>query len=72
MLRARTWPTGIYEPPPARFEPGERLQINEGPLRGWEVIFEREMTGPERVAVLLADVSLSARVILRSETLWRD
>jgi transcriptional antiterminator RfaH len=70
LLQARTWPTGVFEPPPIRFQPGERLQINEGPLRGVEVIFEREMSGPHRVAVLLADVCFSARVILHSEALW--
>ena len=71
ILKRRTWPTGVYQPPPIRFEPGERLQINVGPLRGVEVIFEREMTGSQRVAVLLADVCLAARVILPSEALWR-
>ena len=70
-LQARTWPTGVYEPPPIRFNPGERLRIEHGPLRGLEVIFERELTGPERVAVLLAEVRLAARVILGSEALSR-
>jgi hypothetical protein len=70
-LQARTWPTGVYEPPPIRFNPGERLEINEGPLRGLAVVFEREMNGPERVAVLLAEVCLAARVILGSEALSR-
>jgi transcriptional antiterminator RfaH len=70
-LQARTWPTGVYEPPPIRFDPGERLRIDHGPLRGLEVIFEREMDGPERVAVLLAEVRLAARVILGSEALSR-
>jgi transcriptional antiterminator RfaH len=56
-------------PPPVRFQAGERLQINEGPLRGLEVVFEREMNGPERVAVLLAEVQLAARIILESAAL---
>jgi len=71
ILQQRTWPTGVYNPPPIRFQPGERLQINAGPLRGVEVIFECEMSGPQRVAVLLADVCLAARVILPSEALCR-
>jgi transcriptional antiterminator RfaH len=70
-LQARTWPTGVYEPPPIRFNPGERLRIDHGPLRGLQVIFEREMDGPERVAVLLSEVRLAARVILGSEALSR-
>jgi transcriptional antiterminator RfaH len=70
-LRMRTEPLGFYEPPPVRFRAGERLEINEGPLRGLAVVFEREMKGPERVAVLLAEVCLAARVILGSEALSR-
>jgi transcription antitermination factor NusG len=68
-IRTRIGPHGVYEPPPVRFHAGEHLQINEGPLRGLEVIFEREMNGPERVAVLLAEVQLAARVILESNAL---
>lgn len=68
-LRWRTWPNGVCELPPVSFQPGERLQISDGPLRGLEVIFEREMNGPERVAVLLAEVKLAARIILRAEAL---
>jgi transcriptional antiterminator RfaH len=68
-IRDRIGPKGVYEPPPARFQTGERLQINEGPLRGLEVVFEREMNGPERVAVLLTEVQLAARIILESAAL---
>jgi len=68
-IRNRIGPQGVYEPPPVRFQAGERLQINEGPLRGIEVVFEREMNGPDRVAVLLAEVQLAARIILESNVL---
>ncbi|MET0153820.1 MAG: transcription termination/antitermination NusG family protein [Candidatus Binatia bacterium] len=68
-IRTRVGPRGVFEPPPARFHPGDRLQINAGPLRGLEVVFEREINGRERVAVLLAEVQLAARVILESTAL---
>jgi len=68
-IRSRIGSQGVFEPPPVRFQAGERLQINDGPLRGLEVVFEREMNGPERVAVLLAEVELAARVILESNVL---
>jgi len=68
-IRTRIGPQGVYQPPPVRFQAGDRLQINDGPLRGLEVVFEREMNGPERVAVLLAEVELAARVILESNVL---
>jgi transcriptional antiterminator RfaH len=68
-IRDRIGPEGVYQPPPVRFQAGERLQINDGLLRGIEVIFEREMNGPERVAVLLSEVQLAARIILESNVL---
>ena len=71
-IRNRIGPEGVYQPPPIRFQAGERLQINEGPLRGLEVVFEREMNGPERVAVLLAEVQLAARIILESAVLSKS
>src|SRR5262245_45739503 len=70
-IRSRIGPEGVYSPPPARFQAGQRLQINDGPLRGLDVVFEREMNGPERVAVLLAEVQLAARIILESNVLSR-
>ena len=70
-IRNRIGPEGVYHPPPVRFHAGDRLQINEGPLRGLEVVFEREMNGPERVAVLLSEVQLTARIILESDVLSR-
>jgi transcription antitermination factor NusG len=63
-LRARVGPSDIYNPPPRRFAPGEYLRISDGPLRGLSVVFERELTGTERAAVLLAEVRWSARVVL--------
>jgi transcriptional antiterminator RfaH len=68
-LRARVGPSGIYDPPPRSFARGERLRIEDGPLRGVEVIFESELSGTERVAVLLADVRWSARVVLPQSAL---
>jgi transcriptional antiterminator RfaH len=68
-LRERIGPTGVFVPEKRHFAPGARLRIEEGPLRGLEVIFERELSGAERVAVLLAEMTLPARVILRSDML---
>ncbi len=68
-IRSRIGPQGVYERPPVRFQAGDRLHINEGPLRGLEVVFEREMKGSERVAVLLAEVQLAARIIVESSVL---
>jgi transcriptional antiterminator RfaH len=68
-LQHRTGPSGVYCPPPPYLAPGARLRIDEGPLRGMDVIFEKELSGPERVAVLLAEVNLNARVVLSRHSL---
>lgn len=36
-----------------RFNQGEQLTIVEGPLAGWEAVFDRRISGHERVRVLL-------------------
>lgn len=68
-LRERCGSSGVYERPSCSPRPGARLRIEEGPLRGFEVIFERELSGLERVAVLLAEVNLSARIVLSGHAL---
>jgi len=68
-LQDRTGPTGVYHRPLPHLAPGARMRIEEGPLRGMDVIFEQELSGPERVAVLLAEVNLHARVVLSRHAL---
>lgn len=70
-IRDRVGPTSVFVPPPRHFAPGEPLTITSGPLGGLSVIFERELSGAERVAVLLAEVALPARVVLSAEVLAR-
>jgi transcriptional antiterminator RfaH len=64
LIRTRIGPSGIFEPAPRRFTPGERLRIQDGPLRDLEVIFERELSASGRVAVLLSHLELAARVVI--------
>jgi len=39
------------------FKPGERVRIVAGPLAGYEAIFDAQLSGEERVQVLLAFLS---------------
>lgn len=55
---------GYVIPKPTPFKAGQLLRIEEGPLRGLEAIFEGELTGQERIAILLKAVSYQARVII--------
>jgi transcriptional antiterminator RfaH len=48
------------------FVPGERVIVTSGPFRQFEGIFERRLTGPERVAVLLSVMGGERRVVLPS------
>jgi transcription elongation factor/antiterminator RfaH len=59
----------MIEPPPLR--PGDAVVVEEGPLRGFVGIFERQMKGSERVVVLLNTIKFQARVILEREELRR-
>jgi len=46
------------------FTPGQIVRIQEGPLRGFEAVFEREMSDQQRVALLLQMLSYQARVVV--------
>ncbi len=44
--------------------PGDRVQIEAGPLSGLKGIFEQEMSDHERVVILLATIQYHARLIV--------
>jgi transcriptional antiterminator RfaH len=48
-------------------KPGQLVRIQSGPLSGLDAIFEREMTGSQRVVLLLQMLSCQARVVLPAE-----
>ncbi len=54
-----------------RMEPGDRVMVESGPLRGFQGIFEREMKDSERVIILLETVRYQARVLLEKGELKR-
>jgi transcriptional antiterminator RfaH len=70
-LRDRIGPGGVFEQPPLHFERGDRLLIEDGPFKGLDAVFECEMSGSERVAVLLAAINLPARLVLSRHSLSR-
>lgn len=49
-------------------QPGQRVRIEEGPLRGLEAVFEQELPNHQRVALLLQAVSYQARVVVDLES----
>jgi len=46
------------------FHPGQKVRIHNGPLQGFEAVFECEMSDQQRVAVLLKTVAYQARVVV--------
>lgn len=55
---------GYIEIPAPVFTPGQFVRINEGPLEGFEAIFEGHMSDHQRVVLLLRALSYQARVIV--------
>jgi len=60
----------VIELPDQRFGSGERVVVVEGPFRGFEAIFDRYLSGTERVAILLSAIEASGlRVVLPAAAL---
>ena len=54
------------------FGNGERVKVVDGPFRGFEAVFERYLSGAERVAILLSALEASSsglRVVLSASAL---
>ncbi len=64
-------PEGVARLEPVPIRPGDVVRINEGPFAGLEAIFEREMKGSERVAVLLEILGRQTRIELPGETIGK-
>jgi transcriptional antiterminator RfaH len=61
---------GIVKIEPRAFDSGDRVRVVDGPFRGLDAIFERYLSGAERVAILLNTIEAKGfRVILPSSSL---
>lgn len=49
------------------FQKGEKIIIQEGPFKGFSGIFEKELDGRERIAILLEGVDYCARMEIDRE-----
>lgn len=59
----------IHEKP---FDNGQPVRVVDGPFRGFEAIFDRYLSGAERVAILLSTVqTTSLRMVLPASALAR-
>ncbi len=64
-------PGGVAEIKPRPYRAGETVMIKEGPFAGLGAIFEQEMAGSERVAILLDLLGRHTRLVLSSEMIAR-
>jgi transcription elongation factor/antiterminator RfaH len=55
---------GPVELPARELAPGERVRVVAGPLRDFEGIFERPLSGGERIAILLSLIGGAVRTML--------
>jgi transcriptional antiterminator RfaH len=55
---------GPIELPTRRLIAGERVMVIDGPFRELEGIFERHVSGTERVAILFSVMGVGARAVL--------
>lgn len=61
---------GIVKIQPRTFDTGQCVRVIDGPFRGFEAIFDRYLSGTERVAILLSTVEANGiRVVVRSSSL---
>jgi transcriptional antiterminator RfaH len=63
---------GVIEIKPKPFDPGQKVRVVEGPFRDFDAIFDRYISGAERVAILLETVEArGVRVVLPAAFLSR-
>ncbi len=70
FLKNRENPDGLQALSPVALQPGDRVRIADGPLSGYEAIFEAP-TGNEQVNVLLAMSERYVRVQMSADSLDR-
>ncbi len=67
-IRERIGAEGCVELAERPFGAGDSVQITTGPLAGWSGIFESELSGAERVVILIETLQ-QGRVVIRRDCL---
>jgi len=71
-IRAREDHGLIVLSPSFSLKPGQAVLIDKGPFCGFEAIFEQELNGIERVALLLKTVAFPGRIVIDRDCLRVD
>ena len=63
-IRERVHKGFVVLPPPSSLKSGQVVRIKEGPFCGLEAIFEQELNGSQRVALLMKTVAFQGRMVI--------
>jgi len=66
MIQARLQ-NGCVQVAPPSFQVGEVVRISGGPFNGLQAVFEKDLSGTQRVALLLKSVGYNPHVIIDRE-----
>ena len=62
FIRSRLEEDGVATIQQKKFQEGERIFIKDGPFKNLSGVFEKELDGRERVAILLDGINYAARM----------
>ena len=62
-IRKRVHNGFVHLPQPPSLRTGQIVHINKGPFIGFEAIFEQELNGTQRVALLMKTVAFQGRIV---------
>ena len=68
-IRAREDDGLVVLSPSSSLKPGQNVLIDKGPFQGFEAIFEQELNGINRVALLLKTVAYQGRIVVARDCL---
>jgi transcriptional antiterminator RfaH len=61
-IRSRLEEDGVATVQGRKFQEGEKILIKDGPFKNLSGVFDKELDGKERVAILLEGINFSARM----------
>jgi transcriptional antiterminator RfaH len=64
QIRIKGGAAGMIELPRPRLNPGQRVHVTEGRLRGFEAVFEGYLSREQRVAILLDTIGANIRIAI--------
>jgi transcriptional antiterminator RfaH len=63
-IRERVHNGFVVPPLPSSLQSGQIVRINKGPFNGLDAIFEEELNGAQRVALLMKTVAFQGRMVI--------